>query len=197
MYRLVCIVLLAFAATPGRSQVRPGTLLVAGADAGHVDPALCAGCHRQIAEDYSRTGMGRSFRSVRPASELPEFDGATFRHPASEQDFTPSRKDGRYFLRRHETGPGGAVANTLDSEVHYVFGSGNHARSYLHWSPAGTLIELPATWYAEKGGHWAMSPAYGRPDHLGFSRETARPSFRGICPRASIASAVTGREGIM
>src|SRR5436190_344759 len=26
-------------------------------------------------------------------------------------------------------------------------------------------------WDAENGGHWGMSPAYDRPDHLGFSRE--------------------------
>src|SRR5439155_20082084 len=132
---------------------------------GYVDPAQCAGCHRQIAEDYARSGMGRSFRSVGAGSELPEFNGATFRHDASEQFFTPYRKDGRYYLRRDQAG------NILESEIHYVFGSGNHARSYLHRSPAGTLIELPATWYAENGGHWGMSPAYDRPDHLGFSRE--------------------------
>src|SRR5207253_1427745 len=42
---------------------------------------------------------------------------------------------------------------------------------YLHRTPAGTLIELPLTWYAENGGHWGMSPAYDRPDHAGFSRE--------------------------
>jgi predicted CXXCH cytochrome family protein len=140
-------------------------------DAGYVDPAVCASCHRQIAEDYARTGMGRSFRSVRSGAALPEFDGATFRHDASEQYFTPYRKDGKYYLRRHQTGFGGSGANVLESEIDYVFGSGNHARSYLHRTPAGTLIELPLTWYAEEGGRWSMSPAYDRPDHSGFSRE--------------------------
>jgi predicted CXXCH cytochrome family protein len=136
-----------------------------------VDSALCAGCHRKIAEDYAQTGMGRSLRGVRTDMVLPEFDGKVFRHGASEQYFTPYQKDGKYFLRRHQAGPDGSAANVVDSEVHFVFGSGNHARSYLHRTPAGTLIELPLTWYSEKGGYWNMSPAYDRPDHPGFSRE--------------------------
>src|SRR5438874_2698853 len=33
----------------------------AGARVDYVDSRVCATCHRQIAEDYARTGMGRSF----------------------------------------------------------------------------------------------------------------------------------------
>ena len=29
-----------------------------GADTSYVEPAVCAGCHRQIAEDYAQTAMG-------------------------------------------------------------------------------------------------------------------------------------------
>jgi len=146
-------------------------LPVSGTDAGYVDPARCTSCHRQIADDYARTGMGRSFRSLRSEVALPEFNGVTFRHDASEQYFTATRKDAGYYLQRRQAGLGGSAANVLESEVHYVVGSGNHARSYLHRSPAGTLVELPATWYSEGGGSWGMSPGYDRPDHLGFSRE--------------------------
>ena len=41
-----------------------------------------------------------------------------------------------------------------------MLGSGNHARSYLHRTARGTLIELPLGWYSEKGGYWAMSPGF-------------------------------------
>jgi hypothetical protein len=37
-------------------------------------------------------------------------------------------------------------------------GSGDNARSYLHCTPRGTLIEMPLGWYSEGGGLWAMSP---------------------------------------
>ncbi len=114
--------------------------------------------------------MGRSFRSVAQAS-LPEFQGQTFYHRTSEQYLTPYRRDNKFYLRRHQVGFDGAITNVLEKEVHYVFGSGNHARSYLHRTPGGKLLELPLTWYAENGGYWAMSPAYDRPDHPGFSRE--------------------------
>ena len=45
-------------------------------------------------------------------------------------------------------------------KVDYVLGSGNHARSYLHRTAAGTLIELPLGWYPDPkpADHWAMSP---------------------------------------
>jgi hypothetical protein len=164
------LALLGVFATVSISHAEPGRLLVGGADAGYVDPARCAGCHREIAENYARTGMGRSFRSVSGGS-LPEFDGKTFYHSASQQYFTPDRRDGRFYLRRHQIGFDGSVTNVLEREVRYIFGSGNHARSYLHRTSGGKLIELPVTWYSEGGGYWGMSPAYDRPDHRGFSRE--------------------------
>jgi hypothetical protein len=34
---------------------------------GYVDPVLCAGCHTQIAKDYSKTAMAKSF--FRPSPE--------------------------------------------------------------------------------------------------------------------------------
>ncbi len=136
-----------------------------GADSGYVDPASCAPCHRDIASTYAQTGMGRSFRSVDAKASLPEFDGSSIHHEASDQDFKPYRRPGGFYLRRTYAG------SVFEPQVNYVFGSGNHARSYLHRTRNGKLIELPLTWYAEKGGHWGMSPAFDRPDHLGFSRE--------------------------
>ena len=143
----------------------------AGYDTGYVDPSRCASCHPKITEDYARTGMGRSFRRVRSAADLREFDGKTFYHSRSEQYFTAYRHEGNYSVRRHQIGFDGSVTNVLETDVDYVFGSGNHARSYLHRTSGGKLIELPLTWYTEKGGYWAMNPAFDRPDHLGFSRE--------------------------
>ncbi|MFN7923023.1 MAG: tetratricopeptide repeat protein [Bryobacteraceae bacterium] len=49
-------------------------------------------------------------------------------------------------------------------------GSGNHARSYLAVNSEGKFLEMPVSWYAEKGGYWEMSPGYDRPDHHDFRR---------------------------
>lgn len=145
--------------------------------AGYVDPALCATCHREIAETYSRTGMGRSFGAVRAVTSIPEIQGGTFHHEASGELFSLSVSGGKPALKRTLPGFDGAVANLLEATFDYRIGSGNHAFSYLHRTASGELAELPLSWYADKGGYWAMSPGYDRPDHSGFSR---RVSYRCI-----------------
>ena len=58
----------------------------------------------------------------------------------------------------------------VEKQVDYVIGSGNHVRTYLNRTAQGTLVELPVSWYAEKGGYWAMSPGYDRPNQEDFRR---------------------------
>jgi predicted CXXCH cytochrome family protein len=115
--------------------------------------------------------MARSFGVVRSENEFVELKGGAFHHPASQQFFTVSARDGRPYLKRHQVGFDGSAANVLEAKIDYWFGSGNHARSYMSRTKSGELVEFPLTWYAENGGHWAMSPAYDRPDHPGFSRK--------------------------
>src|ERR1043166_559448 len=112
-----------------------------------VSPDVCAGCHRQIADSYALTGMGRSFYAVSADTRLAEFAGPGFFHRASQEQFTPLRRNGKYFLRRSQTGPDGKPTNTLEVAVDYVIGSGAHARSYLHRTPDNKLTELPLSCY--------------------------------------------------
>src|SRR5882724_11863985 len=67
----------------------------------YVDARVCAKCHRQIAEDYSRTGMGRSF--FRPiasgAGTIPDFY-----HTLSDTHFSMVVRGGQYFQRRWQIG---------------------------------------------------------------------------------------------
>lgn len=141
--------------------------------AGYVDPALCATCHRPIAESYARTGMGRSFGAVEASTRIPEIQGGTFHHEASGESFSLSTSGAKPALRRTLPGFDGAISNILEATLDYRIGSGNHSVSYLHRTASGELVELPLSWYADKGGYWAMSPAYDRPDHPGFSRKVS------------------------
>jgi predicted CXXCH cytochrome family protein len=141
------------------------------AEARYVDPTECAGCHPGVAETYQRTGMGRSFYPPTSANTI----GAgkkdvTYYHKASESYFTMEERDGRFFQGRYQIGFGGKKTNVMEKEINFVLGSGNHARAYLTRTSRNTLVELPLAWYAEKGGSWAMNPAYDRPDHPGFRR---------------------------
>jgi predicted CXXCH cytochrome family protein len=137
---------------------------------GYADPAVCAVCHRQIAETYSKTGMSRTFRSVRTDRRLPELESASYDHAPSGEHFLSQRRDGKYYVGRATAGGNGRQANSFETPVDYTIGSGDHAVNYLHRTRDNRLVELPISWYAENGGHWGMSPGYDTPQHAGFSR---------------------------
>ena len=141
---------------------------VRGGRDGYIGAAACARCHAAIAQSYAETGMARSFRSVQPDIQLPEFDGRAFLHEASRQTFTPQYSAGRNLVSRQQAVSG---FQPYEGSVDYVLGSGDHARSYLHRTATGELIEFPVSWYARRSGYWQMSPGYDRPGHQGFSRQ--------------------------
>src|SRR5436190_2248239 len=153
--------------------------------AAYADPSVCSSCHDEIARTYSLTGMGRSFSRVGPGtSSFAAGESARLYHKASDRHYNVSERGGKLFQRRHQVGFGGQETNTLELEADYVIGSGNHARTFLHRNADGRLVQLPVSWYAERGvrlreaapiasagqGYWAMSPGYDRPAHLDFRR---------------------------
>ena len=138
----------------------------------YVDSEECASCHADVAETYKRTGMGRSFFRPAAANTVEDFRTKnTFYHAASDRHYTLVDRDGRYFQKRHQLGPDGKQTNIAEDEVHYVLGSGNHARTYLHQTEQKKLVELPIAWYAEKGGYWGMNPGYDWKHHSDFRRK--------------------------
>ena len=122
----------------------------------YADPKVCASCHAEIAKSYGLTGMGRSIG--RPTTGDA---GAVVHHRASGNTYTIGARDGALYQRR-ESGP--------EWRAEFAIGSGNHARSYLARNREDKFIELPVTWYAEKGGYWEMSPGYDRADQEDFRR---------------------------
>ena len=104
-------------------------LWIGGSDAGYIEAASCQECHLEIAASYARTGMARSFGRMHEGTPFPE---GSYRHAASEQDFSAYRRDGKPYIKRTLPGPDGTPSYPLEREVHYWFGSGNHARSYIH-----------------------------------------------------------------
>src|SRR3954454_8857974 len=140
-------------------------------DSGYVDPSKCAGCHADIAKNYRLTGMGRSFHHATAERDGKDYQSfSSLYNRASDRYYKGAVRGDELFQQRHQLGFGGKETNTLEKKVDFVIGSGNHARTYLSRTPDGQLAELPATWYAEKGGTWAMSPGYDRPDQDDFRR---------------------------
>jgi tetratricopeptide (TPR) repeat protein len=126
---------------------------------------VCAECHQKIWQSYQKTGMARSFYRAQ------EVAGPTFYHAPSDIYYANIEHDSRAFQKQYQIGFDGRETNARETAIDYVLGSGNHARSFLHRNPNGTLIQLPLGWYAEKGGVWAMNPGYDRPDHQALGRK--------------------------
>ena len=155
----------------------------------------CAACHPGIYDTYRRTGMGRSFFRPQPERMTEDWETRnTYYHQASERHYKMFRRDGRYFVRRHQVDRRGSETNVVEKEVHYVLGSGNHARGYLHRAADGRLLLLPVSWYAASGGYWAMGPGYDRPDHKDFRRVVTQDCF--FCHNGYPETEPPGREPV-
>jgi tetratricopeptide (TPR) repeat protein len=140
-------------------------------EANYVNPSECADCHSKISNSYRPTGMGHSLYRASPQNIVEDFTtNNTLYHRASDRYYTMLARDGKWYLRGHQIGFDGKPTNVVEKQIDYVVGSGRHSRSYLNRTPQGTLIELPVSWYSEKGGYWAMSPGYDQADHDDFRR---------------------------
>ncbi len=158
------------------------------------DSQRCAPCHRDVFQIYRQTGMGRSFFRPAPGNTLEDYvDRNHYYHPASDTHYVMLRRGDNFFQRRYQIGYDGKEINIDEKQIDFILGSGNHARTYLHRTREGALVQLPLAWYSEKGGYWAMSPGYDTPQHPDAQRpigyETAArdrvgdmPAFTGDLP---------------
>jgi hypothetical protein len=137
------------------------------ASQGYVNPRLCFGCHAAIFKSYRETGMAKSFAHPRPENTVEDYTNNNhFYHAPSNTYFEMIRRGGDYYQLRYQIGYGGRRTNVEETKIDYFLGSAIHARAYLHRSADGRLLQLPVTWYSEKGGYWWMAPGYDSPDHI-------------------------------
>jgi predicted CXXCH cytochrome family protein len=116
--------------------------------------------------------MGRSFYpATRETMAGHVRAGAEFYHEPSKRHYAVTERDGRYYQKRWQTAPDGSQIHEIEREIHFVMGSGNHARTYVHRHPNGKIVELPLGWYAENGGFFGMNPGFDQPRHGGIRRE--------------------------
>jgi hypothetical protein len=79
------------------------------------------------------------------------------------------RRGEGFYVRRYRLNRKGERVEVLERRVTHVMGSGERARSYLHQSADGRIVELPVSCYPQEK-RWAMAPGYDRPNHAGFTR---------------------------
>lgn len=144
-----------------------------GAAPGYVSDRACSLCHGDLAASYAEKGMARAFSRPRPASDIEDFSAPPFVHDKSGQQLQMMRRDGRLRFRRWQTGPGGKPVHVFETDVDWILGSGDHARTYLYRTPGGELYQLPLAWYTQEG-RWGMAPGFDRADHEGVLRRVRR-----------------------
>ena len=98
---------------------------------------MCVPCHAAIVGSYSKTGMARSFYRLTDPRRVEDFTrNNRFFHQASQSWYEMEQRQDRFYMRRRT---GGYV---MEKEIHYVLGSGNHTRSYVHMTSQGRLLAL-------------------------------------------------------
>jgi tetratricopeptide (TPR) repeat protein len=138
---------------------------------GYIDSSVCGGCHQEIARSFRLTGMGRSAGVLTPQNVIENFRTQNdFYHQPSDRYYKMAEIAGKYVERRQQTGFNGQITNLIEKQIEFFIGSGNHARTYLYRNSEGTLMEMPVSWYSERGGYWGMSPGYDRADQEDFRR---------------------------
>jgi len=99
-----------------------------------------------------------------------------FFHQPSQSWFEMEERGGRFYMRRRTSG------YVMEKEIHYVLGSGNHARSYVHMTRRAGCWPSPCPGTPDKT---AAATGRWRPDSISRSI----PGFGG--GSATIVSSVT------
>lgn len=136
---------------------------------GYADDAVCAGCHRELAESYKQVGMSQSFYKPRPGNLIEEWNAPPYFHAPSKQYFEMRRRGDAFVFRRYQRAADGTPIHVFERPIDWVLGSGHHARTYLYATPGGELYQLPVAWYT-RTREWRMAPGYDRADHDGVTR---------------------------
>lgn len=136
-----------------------GYRVTRGAAPGYVEDRACGGCHQDLYASYQAVGMARSF--FRPAvdKDVEDFSALPFVSGTSGERYRIERAGERLVFHRWQVAEDGSPINSLEQDVDWVMGSGNHSRTYLFRNPAGELYLLPLAWYSQTG-RWAYAPGF-------------------------------------
>src|SRR5579863_8194744 len=93
-------------------------------ETGYVDSRICATCHRDIAANYARSGMARSFFKPGTANTIEDFSKApAYYHALSDSYYAMSLQNGEYLQRRWQLNAARKEINVEELKIDYVMGS--------------------------------------------------------------------------
>ena len=149
-----------------------GAVLPLGAgavDDGWAGSKVCAGCHRQIYEQYSSVAMAHS---MSPASQSALLSGAavTVFSTKFNRSFQVYRDGADVYQSESETDAAGKTVFRAAYKLEFAVGSGVNGFSYAV-RRGNYLFEAPLSYYARQR-KWDLSPGYEFADY-GFNRPMA------------------------
>jgi cytochrome c-type biogenesis protein CcmH/NrfG len=125
----------------------------------YVGAETCRPCHTEIWSTFARTGMGRSWYSMRDAPVVEDWTKHNaIEVPSTGLRYRMSRRDGKFYMRQSiDDGRGGETA-VDERELIWVVGSANHSRQYLI-EQDGKLLQAPVCWHTQNPV-WDLCPGY-------------------------------------
>jgi Cytochrome c554 and c-prime len=125
----------------------------------YVGDAVCARCHKDVADRFSHHPMGRSMQRV--ADVLPrENFTAEAKNPFESKGFRydVERRGNSLWHSETKLDANKEVVYKKEMEVQYILGSRTHGGSYLVVQD-GQVWQSPISWYTEKQ-RWDLAPGY-------------------------------------
>jgi hypothetical protein len=129
--------------------------------------AVCAPCHRDIYDRFSRTAMGRSMSPVTPALLKAIHAPASLADKNPNLHFEVAVRDGKLYQTEYETGTDGQETYRDTRSLEWIVGAGANGFGGLARRD-DYLVQAPLSFYS-KPQSWGLSPGYEFGNY-GFSR---------------------------
>jgi Tfp pilus assembly protein PilF len=138
-------------------------------DVAYVGDTDCRICHADIARNYLRSGMARSWSAPTPEHLALAQEGLPSVADAKlNLSYCTFAADGQLIQEEFRLDSDGSRVHSLTRPASYVVGSGNHGYSFVS-ETNGYMTLLPLGWYSE-AAQWDLSPGYRRHNQR-FERE--------------------------
>ena len=136
----------------------PGTYAAWSADTEYVGIQVCADCHEQQYQSYSRSQMGRSFKLAEKALSDASWDVVRPIHSALDDLYYQPFADGEDLFVHEYRLAGADTVHSRIEQIDYIVGSGQHTNSHIY-EENGFLYQIPVTWYAQDE-KWDLAPKF-------------------------------------
>jgi hypothetical protein len=134
----------------------------------YLGSSVCAGCHKDIYDQYLRTDMGRSMSRVTDPSQLEKVGSPiTIFNKNLNRYFQVFREGPNLYQSEYELGSSGQEVFRNTQKLEFAIGSGANGHSYIV-RRGDYLFQAPLSFYS-KPKQWDLSPGYESSDQ-GFSR---------------------------